>query len=115
MEVIVKIKWNKIKRLIKISKRELSIMKKNLPRKNLIVGGLFVKGTDGWWVRKIMKGAVAVTSIPSATTKRMLHYNKSCIVDCSPIFAILHHWTNDASTGYVLIYINQLIKMRKFF
>lgn len=77
MEVIVKIKWNKIKRLIKISKRELSIMKKNLQRKNLIVGGLFVKGTDGWRVRKIMKGAVAVTSIPSATAKRMLHYNKT--------------------------------------
>ena len=44
-----------------------------------------------------MKGAVSVTLIPSATTEGMLRHTKSCIVDCTPVFAILHHGTNDAS------------------
>ena len=41
-----------------------------------------------------MKGAVSVTLIPSATTEGMLHHTKSFIVDCTPVFAILHHGTN---------------------
>ena len=64
-------------------------------KETLIVGESTVKHIDDWQLNKRMRSTVSLRSIPSATTKGLIHHVKGCLEDTSSDFIILHHGTND--------------------
>ena len=63
----------------------------------MVLGDSIVKDIDGWKLNKRLKSIEIVRSISGATTKRMSHHAKTCLIDSKPDKIVLHHGTNDLS------------------